>query len=214
MSIDLINEFGQTLTVTRYGSSVQTVVLTFDADFIIGNSIDLDIDLTAITSIPFNVTHAQTLIDLAVEIESSSKIDSAIITGAREVTILAVEAGSDLLINGIMITGGLSQAEGSITQSGGFIDGVYQEGATSTFDIVMSVQPLNGKELEILAQGERTKRFVKGYTTTRLYTVKENDSKRADVVAYDDTRFEVQSVERWVDGNLQHYKTFMAEVNG
>ena len=214
MSIDLINEFGQTLTVTRSGSSVQTVVLTFDADFIIGNSIDLDIDLTAITSIPFNVTHAQTLIDLAVEIESSSKIDSAIITGAREVTILAVEAGSDLLINGIMITGGLSQAEGSITQSGGFIDGVYQEGATSTFDIVMSVQPLNGKELEILAQGERTKRFVKGYTTTRLYTVKENDSKRADVVAYDDTRFEVQSVERWVDGNLQHYKTFMAEVNG
>ena len=214
MSIDLINEFGQTLTVTRYGSSVQTVVLTFDADFIIGNSIDLDIDLTAITSIPFNVTHAQTLIDLAVEIESSSKIDSAIITGAREVTILAVEAGSDLLINGIMITGGLSQAEGSITQSGGFIEGVYQEGATSTFDIVMSVQPLNGKELEILAQGERTKRFVKGYTTTRLYTVKENDSKRADVVAYDDTRFEVQSVERWVDGNLQHYKTFMAEVNG
>jgi len=30
MSIDLINEFGQTLTVTRYGSSVQTVVLTFE----------------------------------------------------------------------------------------------------------------------------------------------------------------------------------------
>jgi len=147
-----------------------------NADFIIGNSIDLDIDLTAITSIPFNVTHAQTLIDLAVEIESSSKIDSAIITGAREVTILAVEAGSDLLINGIMITGGLSQAEGSITQSGGFIDGVYQEGATSTFDIVMSVQPLNGKELEIPCNKAKELRDLsKDILPQDFIQVKEND---------------------------------------
>ena len=213
MSIDLINEFGEIVTVTRYGQSIQTVVLTFDADFVMGNNIDLDIDIMAITQVPFNANHATTMTDLAAEMALSAKIDSVTVTAAREITIVAVDPGSDLLIDGIVVTGGASQASGSVNQIGGYIDGIYQDGATSTFDVIMSIQPLMGKEVEKLPEGERTRRYVKGYTTTRLYTTKESESQKADRVAYDGTNFEVQAAERWIDGNLHHYKTMMAEVS-
>jgi len=213
MSVGLINEFSETLTVTRYAESIQTLVLTFDADFVTSNLIDLDIDLTAITQVPFNADHATTLADLATEIALSAKVTSATVSGAREITIVSADEGSDLLMNGIVVSGGASQASGSVNQTGGYVDGEYEEGSTSTFDIEMSVQPLQGRELQLLPEGERTRRYVKGYTVTRLYTAIEATSKKADRVGYDSTNFEVQSVERWVDGELEHYKVLMAEVN-
>jgi hypothetical protein len=213
MSVDLINEFGEAQTVTRYGGSVQDVVLTFDADFVTGNQIDLDIDLTAISTVPFNATHAQTMLDLADEIALNSKVASSTVTGPREITVTAIDEGSDLLINGILVTGGASQAGSTVGQSGGYVDGIYQEGSQSNFTITISIQPLQGRELELLPQGERTRRYCKGYTVTRLYTANESASTKADRVTYDGSLFEVQKSERWVDGDLWHYKVYLAEVN-
>lgn len=214
MSIDLINEFGETLTVTRYSATTQDLVLQFDADFVAGNSIDLDVNLSPIATVPFNGTHAQTLADLATAIAAHSDIAAATVTGAREITMTAASSGVDLLVNGIVVLGGASQPSGVVaSQAGGYVDGEYQDGGTTQFDIVMSVQPLQGEELELLQKGERTRRYNKGYTVTRLFTASDSTSAKADRIAYDGTIFEVHSVERWVDGDLHHYKVMLAEVN-
>lgn len=211
---DLISSFGETVTVTRFGPSIQTQVLEFDADFVNGNVIDLDIDGEAIASVPFNADQATTMSDLAVAIQAKDQIASATVTGAREITIVAEYEATDVYISGIIVTGGITQPAGQVTsQTGGYVDGVFQPGGTTNFDIVISMQPFSAKELLILPEGERTRRHMKGYTATRLYTARQSEGSKADRLTYDDTIFEVQEVERWRETDLNHYKVILAELN-
>jgi hypothetical protein len=95
-------------------------------------------------------------------------------------------------------------------------NGAYQPGATSTINIIMSVQPLNGRELILLPEGERTKQYVRGYTNTQLYTAQQAASKKADQTSIDGVTFEVQKVEKWEATNMNiqpYWKIVMAEVN-
>lgn len=100
--------------------------------------------------------------------------------------------------------------------AGSYVNGTYVPGSTNSIDIVMSVQPLNGKELMILPEGERTKNYVRGYTDTQLYTAQQSDSKKADRVSVDDVVYEVQKVEKWEGNEMElqpYWKVMMAEVN-
>lgn len=95
-------------------------------------------------------------------------------------------------------------------------NGAYQPGATSTLSIVMSVQPLNGRELMLLPEGERTKQYVRGYTNTQLYTAQQSSSKKADRISVDGVTFEVQKIEKWESASMSiqpYWKVVMAEVN-
>ena len=96
--------------------------------------------------------------------------------------------------------------------AGSYSGGTFSNGASSTFDIVMVIQPLSEKELLALPEGERTRRQMKGYTITKLNTVDLATGARADRITYDGTTFEVQGVSRW-EGDLPHYKIRCAEVN-
>ncbi|NIQ92450.1 MAG: DUF3383 domain-containing protein, partial [Deltaproteobacteria bacterium] len=93
----------------------QIQTLDFDADFVTGNNIDLEINEVAITTVPFNGTHAQTLTDLAAEIQLNSDVSTATVTGARQITITAQKAGVPVALTNIAVTGGASQANGSTT---------------------------------------------------------------------------------------------------
>lgn len=96
--------------------------------------------------------------------------------------------------------------------AGSWVSGNYVEGAGTDSTIRMSVQPLSGKDLLNLPEAQRTRRWMKGYTATAMMVCSESSKQRADRVAYDDTVFEVQTVERW-RGDLNHFKVLMAEVN-
>ena len=96
--------------------------------------------------------------------------------------------------------------------SGSYTDGTYVDGATASFNVNMAIMPLTEKELMALPEGERTRRQMKGYTTTELHTVETSSSKKADLIAYDSVEFEVQGVEKW-EGDLPHYKVRLTEVN-
>ncbi|NIQ92380.1 MAG: hypothetical protein GWN93_26740 [Deltaproteobacteria bacterium] len=211
---DLIDSFAETVTVTRFNPSIQQQTLEFDADFVVGNVIDLDVDGAPISSVPFNADQATTMSDLAAAIQASAKISSAVVTGAREITITAEHEGNEFLISAIIVTGGGSQANGSITGiSGGYVDGVFQQGSTSQFDIKVSMQPFSSKELLLLPEGERTRRHMKAYTATRLYTAEQSQASKADRLDYDGTVFEVQEVERWKLTDLNHFKLRVTELN-
>lgn len=95
---------------------LNVAVLSFDADFVTGNDIDLDVNGVAITTVPFNTDQATTLADLVAELDSLDNI-SAEGTGAREVTLTG--AGIVVLLENIAVTGGASQANGSAAYSNG-----------------------------------------------------------------------------------------------
>ena len=100
--------------------------------------------------------------------------------------------------------------------AGSYSNGNYVNGATSTFSIIMSVQPINGRELIYLPEGQRTRQFLTGYTETLLQTANQEAGTKADVVAYNGRNYEVQRVEYWEStGNtIQTYcKDLLAEMN-
>jgi len=100
--------------------------------------------------------------------------------------------------------------------AGGYVDGTYIAGGTTVLSPIMSIQPMGGKELLNLPEAQRTKRFVRGYTDTELFTADQVPSKKADLVESEGVTFEVQKVERWFsEGNSiqPFFKILMAEEN-
>jgi hypothetical protein len=100
--------------------------------------------------------------------------------------------------------------------AGSFVSGRWVDAAESSFSAVMSVQPLGDKELLLLEEGQRTRRTLKGYTSALLKTGDKAAKTSPDRVLYDGAEFEVQRVEKWVDGDIgdvDHYKVYLAEVN-
>lgn len=95
---------------------------------------------------------------------------------------------------------------------GAYVNGVYIPGAKSTFDVVLSLQPVTGKELLNLPEGQRGRTFMKGYSPVALFTVEQSPSAKADLVSFMGRIFEVQQSEVWV-GDFDHWKILVAEVN-
>jgi hypothetical protein len=95
--------------------------------------------------------------------------------------------------------------------SGGFVDGEWVEGAASAFTIQASVQPVNGRELETLPEGQRTRRTYKVYTDTLLQVA--TPESRSDRIAYGTKALEVQSVKDYSTHmtGLPHYKVLASE---
>jgi len=91
-----------------------TLTLTFDIDFVTSNTIDLDIDEVAIAQTTFTTDQATTIGILAQNIQDSSKVLTATVTGPREITIVAENAGVVLDIDNIVVAGGASQAVGTV----------------------------------------------------------------------------------------------------
>lgn len=92
----------------------------------------------------------------------------------------------------------------------------YEQGSLTETDIKMSIQPINGRELINLPEGQRARHYAKGYTDTLLYTAGDGDSKKADVIDDGSRVYEVQSVEFWESNAntiVPHYKVLLAELS-
>lgn len=74
--------------------------------------------------------------------------------------------------------------------------GRYTPGSVTETTITASVQPLDGRELETLDEGERSRHPLVAYTQDDLRTVSLPDVERADELVIDADRYEVRSVER------------------
>jgi hypothetical protein len=80
--------------------------------------------------------------------------------------------------------------------TGSFVAGVYVPGASSTFSIVASVQPVNPQDLLRLPEGERSTDRKAVYTTTELRTA-EAEGALSDRITYRGSTYEVESVNPW-----------------
>jgi hypothetical protein len=80
---------------------------------------------------------------------------------------------------------------------GTWADGRYTAGTRSTTSGVnASFQPLRGREIEMLPEGDRDKRSGKVYTATELKSADRADELLADQIVFDGDTWEVRSVEK------------------
>lgn len=98
--------------VVQSVAHIQT--LTFDADLITGNSITLSVGNDDVGPIAFATSHAATLLALATAIEALDTVLTATITGARQITVTGQTPGQLIDITDVSVTGGVSQAVGTV----------------------------------------------------------------------------------------------------
>jgi len=104
----------RTIKIGRRETPVaQEQTLTFDVDFVAGNTITLDVDGVEV-SVPFNADHSTTLSDLAAAIQAEAGVVTAVVTGAREITITAQTAGVPVTLDDVLVAGGAQQAVGVV----------------------------------------------------------------------------------------------------
>ena len=101
------------------------------------------------------------------------------------------------------------------TDPGAYASGEYIPGATSTFTILMTLQPLTDSEMLSLPEGRRDRRMVKGYTDSLLRVADQGTKIGADKILFEGVMFEVERVERWRWDQAQcnFWKVLLAAVN-
>ena len=109
---------GLLVLYTHMVDAVQSPTLTFDADFVEDNTIDLDINGVAITQVPWNSSHAQTVTDLSTAIEAHADVFGVVSSsGPRTFVITALDTNTSLGIDNIVVDVGASQADGTMSSN-------------------------------------------------------------------------------------------------
>ena len=101
----------------RAAPVAQIQTLTFDADLIADNVVNLDIDNVAISPVTYATSHDDTMAALASEIQSHDSVSAASViggAGSRVIQITAAKAGIPFVVDNIEVTGGGSQANGAM----------------------------------------------------------------------------------------------------
>ena len=94
-------------------------------------------------------------------------------------------------------------------------DGNYNNVIEKNFEIDASIQPLTGNMLKQLPEHRRNAENILIYSSEKLFTSDEKNNKSADVINYDDKRFEVFSVKKWADmTDIPHYESMATMVDG
>jgi hypothetical protein len=94
--------------------------------------------------------------------------------------------------------------------------GVFEKEIDSEFKTIVSIQPLNGKELINLEEAQRLKNVVKCYSYDELRTISNDGKTSADIVIHQGARYEVNRVEKWEVPGVSlsvYYKSLLVGVN-
>lgn len=99
--------------------------------------------------------------------------------------------------------------------SAGTIDdttGDYTDSASATIEIYANIQPITGKYIDHLPEGRRDKENIYGFCDTKLEIDKVDSSSgeplpiRADIVNYNDEKYEVYEVVFYENILDEHYE--------
>ena len=103
-------------------SGIVTNVITFGSSFVTGNSTIVTVNGLPLSAVPYNTSNAQTLTDIATEIETASGITSAVSNGTNAITVIFTSSAA-AIVNSAVTTGGASQPVAVITESGPLVTG-------------------------------------------------------------------------------------------
>jgi len=97
------------------GDVAQVQTLTFVAEFVAANVINMTIDNVAMAPVTWNATHDQTMTDLATAMQLAPGVATATVTGgagSKVITVTAALAGVPVVITEILVTLGATQTTG------------------------------------------------------------------------------------------------------
>lgn len=91
-------------------------------------------------------------------------------------------------------------------KSGGSLNdkGRWSDGATTSTEMRANVQPLSGKEVLQLSEGDRTRQTLKIYVDSPVLA---NDRITRNL---DGLKYEVLKVDHWIFQNIPHFKAIVA----
>lgn len=92
---------------------------------------------------------------------------------------------------------------------GSYVRGLWVDGDEEEVSIFASVQPLGGKDLMRIPEGDRTRKRLKLYSADEALISLRVDLIESDVIPYDGSSYQVESVEKWPS----YWKIIVAEVN-
>ena len=92
-------------------------------------------------------------------------------------------------------------------QPGTYVKGRWQEGAESETVITASVQPVTGRELQMLPQTFMSRETVKVYSKDELFQGSRESGRSPDSIVWQGKRYEVNIVEDW-SAHGSYYKAF------
>jgi len=101
------------------------------------------------------------------------------------------------------------------TSAGSYVNGRWVDGTTvaPAPTITANVQPANTRDLLLLPESERTKEWVKVYTTDLIRNLREGvNGWAADEFTWNGDTYRVMRVKRYQMGVLDHYKALAARV--
>lgn len=90
-----------------------SIVITFDADLVTANVIDISINGTPLASIPFNTDNDTTMDDIAAALLAHANIEAAVVSGTppnNHVITVTAKPELDVVIDSVVVTLGASQA--------------------------------------------------------------------------------------------------------
>ena len=98
--------------------------------------------------------------------------------------------------------------------AGAYVDGVWQKGTESTFDIQASVQPVNGDDVNLKDEAglDILKGMKKIYSNTKLQPKDDNGKIPPDLIVIGSETYEVQDQETWDHLDLDYYKYLIMKV--
>lgn len=106
--------------------------------------------------------------------------------------------------------------------TGGYFDddGMWNTGTAETFEIMASIQPLNGDEraqyTNMLPEGATQYSAIKIYSNTQLQVEAQeqdgNNGTEADIVLWRNKRYKVVFCEEWQSNVISHFRMIAWEV--
>lgn len=99
------------------------------------------------------------------------------------------------------------------TTAGTNVKGRVTSGTDTPLNIMASIQPLTGKDLETLPEGLRESGTLRLYTDFELRTADQKTKTPADVVTLYGKRHIVIQVLPWGNNVINHFKCIVSEAN-
>lgn len=88
---------------------------------------------------------------------------------------------------------------------GSYVDGIWVEAEASPVEIMANIQPVGYKETMIVEEADRSKKMVKVYSSSPIYSEEENENG-PDEFEWEGDRYRVMKVLNYSMGILNHYK--------
>jgi hypothetical protein len=105
----------------------KTMEIVFDSDFVTGNLIDITLNGTVVTQVPFNSDQATTMSDLETQIETD--VTNSAVTVVAPRTLQIVITDNTPFLNSLTVTGGASQTDYTVSFDDTGLNDIYKEGA-------------------------------------------------------------------------------------